>query len=140
MDVELSRLVSETQARRLRIPTHPPAGLSARLRLISSLLRDSPQSDSRARLLWRNLHREVMSIAVPERLVIGRGAGCDLTLANNRISRRHCEIHLLRGTAWLSDLGSTNGTIVNGRPITLPTPLRDGDLIQIGGICLAYIE
>jgi hypothetical protein len=119
----------------------PPAGLSARLRLLAALLRDAPASSgARGRLLWRNDRREIMSLALPERLVIGRDARCDLTLANPRISRRHCEIVLLRGLAWVCDLGSTNGTRLNGRAITAATPLRDGDIIQLGGECLAYVE
>ena len=81
-----------------------------------------------------------MSLALPEKLTIGRDAGCGLTLANARVSRRHCEIMLLHGVAWVSDLGSTNGTFHNGMRVEVPTPLRDGDLIEIGGNLLTFVH
>jgi hypothetical protein len=69
--------------------------------------------------------------------VIGRGADSDLRLADTGVSRAHAEIHLDGETALLLDLRSTNGTSVNGSPVTR-TSLADGDRIQVGGTTLVF--
>lgn len=121
-------------------PVEPMRGLYDRLKFVAGLVAAAPKSARPApRLLWRNERHEVMSLALPEKLVVGRDAACGLTLANPRVSRRHCELTLLRGVAWVTDLGSTNGTIHNGTRLRVPTPLRDGDLLEIGGDVLAFV-
>jgi len=62
---------------------------------------------------------------------IGRQAGCDLLLSDSQISRVHARISLQDGTFILEDLGSTNGTFVNGQRVHHHV-LRSGDEIQIG--------
>ncbi len=71
------------------------------------------------------------------RLVIGRSQECDLPVDDVNVSRRHCEI--IRGSdGWaVVDLGSTNGTEVNGRRIGR-APLEDGDRITVGGSELVF--
>ena len=67
-----------------------------------------------------------------ERIVIGRGSDCDIVLPERQASRQHVQIE--RGDAGylLRDLGSKNGTYVNGRQVyDEPHRLRDGDEIQI---------
>src|SRR5919204_444388 len=68
-----------------------------------------------------------------DRFLIGRGPDCELTLADGEASRRHA---LLRpqpdGSVVLEDLGSTNGTYVNGQRITGPVTLRGGERVRIG--------
>jgi hypothetical protein len=64
---------------------------------------------------------------------IGRAAGNDVPLVDNEVSRRHALIQAQsRYEFWLLDLGSRNGTYVNGRRITQPRLLRDKDVIEIG--------
>jgi diguanylate cyclase (GGDEF)-like protein len=66
-------------------------------------------------------------------IVLGRSSGADLTLSDNGISRKHCELKRLGPSAFLiTDLGSTNGTLVNGVCINGATELRPGDRIQLG--------
>lgn len=74
----------------------------------------------------------------PGPLVIGRVATCDLVLEGNLISRAHCRVELASGQALVSDLGSTNGTFVDGQRITGPIPLQHGAVIQVGGHSLSY--
>jgi pSer/pThr/pTyr-binding forkhead associated (FHA) protein len=63
---------------------------------------------------------------------IGRDASCGITLESDKlVSRSHAEIAPSEGQWTLSDLGSRNGTFVNGRRIRFH-PLRDGDVIAIG--------
>lgn len=62
---------------------------------------------------------------------IGRSKECDVTLDDASVSRRHAEVHLEDGHAWILDLGSTNGTEVNGARAQR-TQLAHGDRIVIG--------
>jgi len=65
--------------------------------------------------------------------VIGRQPGCEIQLDSNRISRRHAEIRRDdRGDLQIRDLGSTNGTFVNGQRIGEPTLVFDGDVVHVG--------
>jgi diguanylate cyclase (GGDEF)-like protein len=65
---------------------------------------------------------------------IGRGRQAAIDLRDLRISRAHAAL-LLRGSAWqLTDLGSKNGSFINGVRIDVPTDLADGDVIGIGEV------
>lgn len=64
-------------------------------------------------------------------LVIGRGTDADVVLDDPGVSRRHAEIHLVDGRARIIDLGSTNGTFVDGEKQAVST-LREGSSITIG--------
>lgn len=66
-------------------------------------------------------------------ITIGRQPGQAITLADDRVSRAHARIVAERGQALLTDLGSTNGTYLNGDLVTGPRPIRPGDRVQIGG-------
>ncbi len=68
-------------------------------------------------------------------LVIGRGRGADLVLAEPTISRAHAAIGWDGEGFFVQDLGSTNGTSVNGDP-GHKIALVDGDEIQIGKLVL----
>lgn len=63
---------------------------------------------------------------------IGRSKECDVTLDDASVSRRHAEVHLEDGLVWIVDLGSTNGTEVNGARAQRRTQLEHGDRIVIG--------
>lgn len=62
---------------------------------------------------------------------IGRAPECELVLKDSRVSRRHARLHARDGVLVLTDLGSTNGTRVNGHRVT-ELVLGAGDRIQIG--------
>ena len=66
------------------------------------------------------------------KFLIGRGTECHLRPNSELVSRHHCL--LIRGNdeLRLRDLGSTNGTLVNGERITSEMVLRSGDMIQVG--------
>jgi hypothetical protein len=122
-------------------PAPPVEGLYDRLKFFAGLVADSPADQTGGpRLLWRNDRREVLVFAVMSRVVVGRDAGCDVRFASPCVSRRHCELTVLRGVVWLSDLGSVHGTFLNGRRVTVPAPLRDGDLVELGGEVLAFVR
>jgi pSer/pThr/pTyr-binding forkhead associated (FHA) protein/tetratricopeptide (TPR) repeat protein len=71
-------------------------------------------------------------------LVVGRVAGVDLRVEDDSVSRRHAEVELKDGEAILRDLGSANGTTVNGNPISEDTVLSAGDIIQFGVVEMMY--
>lgn len=65
-------------------------------------------------------------------MTIGRSEGNEIIIADSEVSRRHARI-IPQGSGFaIEDMGSTNGTFVNGRRITTLTPLTDGDTIYLG--------
>jgi FhaA, N-terminal domain/FHA domain len=69
--------------------------------------------------------------------VIGRGQDSSFRLPDTGVSRRHLEISWDGHTATLTDLGSTNGTTVNGNPVQT-WQLNDGDVIRVGHSSLVF--
>jgi hypothetical protein len=69
---------------------------------------------------------------VAARLLIGRSSACQLVLADDTVSRRHAELRIEDGRWLLRDLGSSNGTWVNGRRV-VEAEVRPGDLLHLGG-------
>lgn len=65
-------------------------------------------------------------------MVIGRQPGNEIAIADLQSSRQHARFDLQGGQLTVTDLGSANGTHVNGARISGPTPLRDGDQVRIG--------
>jgi EAL domain-containing protein (putative c-di-GMP-specific phosphodiesterase class I) len=66
--------------------------------------------------------------------VVGRDPACDLQVMSRNVSKRHAEILHTTHMALVRDLGSTNGTFVNGNRIHAPTPVGEYDLIQFADI------
>jgi hypothetical protein len=80
--------------------------------------------------------RHIPIAAVP--LTIGRAAPSDLLLDGTNISRTHCRIEIIDGQICVTDLGSTNGTYVDGRMIGRTVPLHRGAIIEIGAYVIEY--
>jgi len=72
-------------------------------------------------------------------VVIGRVPDCDVTLADDRVSRRHCEIRYWDGSFVVKNLKSQNGIMVNGERIEIAI-LKAGDVIKVGGTVLTFEE
>jgi predicted component of type VI protein secretion system len=68
---------------------------------------------------------------------IGRGDGCHLRPNSDQVSREHAEILIGEESASIRDLGSRNGTLLNGRSLTGTATLKSGDLVQIGPLTFA---
>lgn len=64
-------------------------------------------------------------------IVIGRTSTCDISIINQQVSREHARVFLTDQGASLEDLGSKNGTFLNGKPVTEIVHLEEGDIIQI---------
>jgi hypothetical protein len=71
---------------------------------------------------------------------IGRDAACDLVLRDMTVSRSHAGLRREAGRWLLSDVGSTNGTRLNGWRVTAPVPLRAGDKITFGSMTMVVTD
>ena len=69
--------------------------------------------------------------------MLGRGTDCDLRLVDPGVSRHHAELRVEDGEVVLVDLGSTNGTFVNGQPVRRVT-LADGTQVTLGRTTLVF--
>lgn len=82
-------------------------------------------------------------ILYPGDTVMGRSTTVTLPIFDDQASRRHCRIHIPpspEGIPTLEDLGSTNGTFLNGAPVLMATALTAGDRIAIGGHLFRYVN
>ena len=70
--------------------------------------------------------------------VVGRSRSCDVYVPDRRTSRRHAEVRWEGECSTLKDLGSTNGTFLNGQRIVGPEMVRDGDEIGIGSAVFTF--
>jgi len=74
----------------------------------------------------------------PAGATVGRSRQCDIVLTDPNVSRQHAELRP-RGGSWvLSDLGATNGVVLNGRRIDGPEVVRSGDRIELGTCTLIF--
>jgi hypothetical protein len=65
---------------------------------------------------------------------VGRRPGSSLQLNHRTVSGHHADLEIDQGQLWVIDRQSTNGTYVNGRRISEPTPLREEDLLQFADV------
>ena len=73
------------------------------------------------------------------RVVIGRSREADLQVEDSNVSRRHCEVAQENAASWsVTDLGSTNGTELNGRRLSGTSALAHGDRITVGGTTIVF--
>ncbi len=66
--------------------------------------------------------------------VVGRQDGCQLQIRSSQVSRKHCELSEKDGVLIVKDLGSSNGTFINGEPVPprQPTAVENGDEVRLG--------
>jgi pSer/pThr/pTyr-binding forkhead associated (FHA) protein len=67
-----------------------------------------------------------------DEFLIGRGTDCDLQLSGSEVSRHHCMVRSQRDESFLVDLGSSNGTFLNGLRVRSQATLKPHDEIKIG--------
>ncbi len=75
---------------------------------------------------------------VNDAIRIGRAVENDIVITSRRVSREHARVQREGRRAVLVDLGSTNGTYLNGERVLAPVELRDGDSVSIGDVVLTY--
>lgn len=95
-----------------------------------------PLSTERSARLWlldlSGEHVERVYELSDEDVIIGRREDCSVCLAGNTISRRHAQIRHQDGQYLLTDVGSTNGTLLNGEALVGEDQLHDRDEIGVG--------
>jgi Protein of unknown function (DUF3662)/Inner membrane component of T3SS, cytoplasmic domain len=72
--------------------------------------------------------------------IIGRGHDAGLRLSDPGVSRHHAQVELRDGAVWLEDLGSTNGTTLDGSPVSAPTEMNSGQRITVGSTVLVFLR
>ena len=70
--------------------------------------------------------------------VLGRGSDADLRLDDKGVSRRHLQLSMQGGAVVASDMGSTNGTLINGVPLRAPVVLANGSLLRMGNTRIIF--
>lgn len=90
--------------------------------MITKLIVANGKSAGRAILIKRNT------------LLIGRAEECDVRPLSEDVSRRHCAVHVGPADVWVEDLGSRNGTFVNGEKISGKVKVASGDLLRVGAL------
>lgn len=75
-----------------------------------------------------------VSIQVNGPVIVGRSAGADIVIGAGYVSGRHARFSLMGSDLFIEDLGSTNGTAVNGRLIQAPYGLKNKDIVSVGDV------
>lgn len=74
------------------------------------------------------------ALALQPETSLGRVSGNTIVIDDPRTSARHAELRFERGQWWLRDLGSSNGTMLNGEPVRTVMGIRAGDVLQCGRV------
>jgi phosphoserine phosphatase RsbU/P len=92
------------------------------------------------KLRFQNGPRRNTEFAFDKRVMVGRRGNADLSIDDPTISRRHAVLTWMNEECTVLDLGSGNGTFINGRIVSKPTRLRDGDVVTIGSVSAIYSD
>ncbi|MDP9071526.1 MAG: FHA domain-containing protein [Actinomycetota bacterium] len=94
----------------------------------------APAADAAARLkVVEPPARRGTVYELGDELTVGRANGCQVALSDDSyVSQLHARVFRKDNRLWLEDLGSTNGTFLNAKPVSAPVALRRGDRVQIG--------
>lgn len=77
--------------------------------------------------------RKGETYALGDELTVGRGGGCGVVIPDDQfVSTVHARLFRRGDETYVEDLGSRNGTFVNGQPVQAPTRLKRGDRVQFG--------
>lgn len=77
-----------------------------------------------------------VNIPVTGPVIVGRAPGADIVIAAGYVSGRHARFQLMGENLFIEDLGSKNGTVVNGSYVDDPVPVRDKDTIAVGDVII----
>ncbi len=84
--------------------------------------------------------KDTISIDQSASVLIGRGNEADIRIASPAVSRNHALLSRVEDGWIIEDLESNAGTLLNGVPVTECTPIGDGDIIEICGFTLKFVE
>lgn len=89
-------------------------------------------------LVHQSAPRQGQRFPFSRSVILGRGQQCDVVLPEASVSRRHAQISVADERCFLVDLGSGNGTFLNGEPVVEPTALVNGDEVRVGSAVLVF--
>ncbi|MBN1356214.1 FHA domain-containing protein [bacterium] len=72
-------------------------------------------------------------------LTIGRGPANPIQIVDTSVSRQHAQLRFMEDHYIITDMNSRNGTFINTKRIRQPTPLQNGDTVQIGNVVMLYL-
>jgi hypothetical protein len=79
------------------------------------------------------VERKGHAFELGDELTVGRAAGCGVAIPDDTfISQVHARVFRRDGSFFVEDLGSTNGTFLNRKPVSAAVPIRKGDRLQVG--------
>lgn len=126
-------------------PSTPPAGAGA-VATAAAPSRAEAKQAKRAAKQARSAGTELVVVepaeaagqrfALPEEATVGRAPGCQITVDDTFASQLHARVFRAEGRVHVEDLGSTNGTLLNGERVGGPRPMATGDRLQVGGTVL----
>jgi hypothetical protein len=121
------------------VPGGPPSGSRTMVYSTAERVAEPLAENARVRQETAALLIEGKRVALGESgVTVGRSRQCDIVLDDPNVSRRHAELRP-RGGSWvLTDLGSTNGSRVNGRMVSAPTVVKPGDEIELGTAVMKF--
>ncbi len=116
--------------------------ITREMSLFTSLAHAEPEPSATAHLIVQQTGgsglRSGMRLDLEPVTVIGRHPRATIMLDDTFVSSEHVQITWRDGRWWVTDLNSTNGTMLNSQPVAVPTGLRYGDVIGIGDIQLQF--
>ena len=133
--------------------TRPPRrrgrAVRERLSLLKMAVTGRPDSATRYLMAQREAELPLTAVDLPglclprkpdRRFTIGRAMACDFTLADLSVSRWHARLYTEDEHWLLSDLGSTNGTRLNGWRVTTGVPVKPGDQVTFGSVSFVLTD
>lgn len=130
--------VRPTRAAFPAVSVVPTAGARPALASVQNIWPPAAAAPAPARQTLLMRHGSHVQEFQKNRVVLGRSRDADFRLHDPNISRRHAVVYWEGGRAFVKDLGSTNGTLLNGCPVA-SSALEDGDVLTIGG-CTVLVE
>jgi hypothetical protein len=124
------RLDTDTFSRRIDVALRAEHGDD-----LHGLTSDLPRLRVEPRRWFRRRSPGLLEGAAGGRLLLGRSPACQLVFADDTVSRRHAELRFAEGRWMLRDLGSSNGTWVNGRRV-MEAEVAPGDELQLGALAI----
>ena len=77
-----------------------------------------------------------VSIVVRGPVIVGRNPGADIVIGAGYVSGRHARFSLMGQNLFVEDLGSRNGTAVNGQLVSEPVALKNNDVVNVGDVAI----